>query len=726
MLGVSSTVVTVTFKNNKTKKSVSKKYRAYIKAEQKPVEEVKVQTLTSAKQTKAFEVQATMALAATGTAVVAASDFVLTRDVDKVIIAINKVEVDAKDATKVNITATTSLTDGNDYTLTYKGDAVASFKATDGVITTFDVTPATVVEGKETELKATKYAGDVIMSEGKLADSGLIIDETTFSNGGYLTDGKLLLNNDKDSVKIKVSHDTGKFDAGAKVYITNTYEIKAVASTATISQYKFSAEKSAPDWNTLKTARTTVAKYDGDDGYKLFFQIKDSDDKDITATCDYTVESADNTIVLVNQDTAIDNDGVSFTTVNTGKTSLIIKDTTGKPVANLPITVGATRVLNKVTLSKSSVYVSTGDGTPTDKDVCNEDITLTAFDQYGDKLEANVKVGNVTSSSSSAVNVTMADPASVNADTTYTLKVNAASNNDKGQVDLQFPIKVSYTNKESKTTEKTVKVSVRSMVLKGSNTFGVVSYHSNSAISGLTSMGTKTDKVDITVSKWSNDTHNIALPAVWFNNNAARNVYQNFDSTATCGAIVLKNLSTNKVYINSGAALKTDSLYCASTTLKSAFDTAYGSGTLQDQGLVLAATSTGVSKDLPAGTYQISYDFYDTDGKKRTVSGKFNIVDTQAKVEIVVKNASSDDNNINNVLADDSKVAVYYGGSLLAKDKYTITAGNVRTNNTNIYVKDANVTVNIPGTDKSVIVNGVSVGRTFTTSTAGWSTPSNY
>ena len=725
MLGVSSTVVTVTFKNNKTKKSVSKKYRAYIKAAEQKPEEVKVQTLTAAKQTKAFEVQATMALDCTGSAIVAASDFVLTRDADKVSIAITKVEVDAKDATKAIITVATSLTDANEYTLTYKSDATASFKATDGTITTFDVTPATVVAGKETDLKATKYAGDVIMFEGKLADSGLIIDETTFSNGGYLTDGKLLLNNDKDTVKIKVSHDTGKFEAGAKVFISNTYTITAVASTATISQYKFSAEKSAPDWNTLKTARTTVAKYDGDDGYKLFFQIKDSDDKDITATCDYTVESADSTIVLVNQDTAIDNDGVSFTTVNTGKTSLIIKDTTGKPVANLPITVGATRVLNKVTLSKSSVYVTTGDGT--NEEVCNEDITLTAYDQYGDKIASpTIEVLDELVSNGGTTNLSIATP-TPNGDDTFNLKLTATTINDTAQKDVQFPVKVSYTNTEGKTTDKTVKVSVRSMIMKGSDSYSVVAYHSNAAVTGLTDMGTKTGSVDITVSKWSNDTHKISLPAVWINNNAVRSTYNDYKSE-TCGAIVLKNLSTNKLYINSGSAVKSASRYIANAGLKAAFDAAFtATDTLANQGITLDATSTGVVKELPAGTYLISYDFYDAKGKGRTVSGKFNIVDTQAKVEIVVKNASSDDNDIDKVLSDDSKVAVYYGGTLLSKEKYTIVSGNVRTNNTNIYVKDATVTVEIPGADgKTVVVSDVSVGRTFTTSTAGWSKTSNY
>lgn len=334
--------------------------------------------IASVKQNSSTEVAATFNTNIASDKV-KASDFSIVNDATKQVIAIKEVKADGTGVVKVTTFA--NMADGKTYNVTYNKKTV-QFVATDGVVSSLSITPATVVYGKETEIKVnTVDAKGVVINSyaygSAINDSKLEFNITDIK--GYISGGtKLVLNNIGDTAKATATYHTWKYEGGQEVGAIKTeLTITAVDKTAIgVEKYEYTISKNAPNWSNY-TVNTQTAK---DDQTTLWLRVKKTDDT-YAVKGDYTFDSTNSNVLLVTN-SGDNNLAASIRGVATGSAYVLVKDSKGTVIWSLAVTVVPEKSASYINLDKDSVQVSNYIAKIVDTKV----ITATLKDQYNNEM----------------------------------------------------------------------------------------------------------------------------------------------------------------------------------------------------------------------------------------------------------------------------------------------------------------------------------------------------
>lgn len=647
---------------------------------------------------------------------VATSDFSMVRDDDNQVITVKNASLDATDKTKVKLTVYTSLTDAKTYTVTYtaadeaKTQSSAKVTVTDGTVAAVNITPVEITANAATKIEyRTLDANGVIISQKGVTSPETKVDVTWDSVLGTMdnSNSNYILYNVGDTAEFTVTYHTYKYDTttGAETgVITQKFTVTAVKDASTITQYNYTAAIDEPfDWSKVTPKQTIALDDEGAAQRKAWFLIKDSKGNDVTATCEYTVESSDNSIVVADGAVA---GGVQLSPVAKGSAYLMIKDKDGKVVNTMPITVGDKRTLATFKLSTAVVNVVSSASTTAPVTCGYTDIT--AKDQYGEDISVALEVDNSKSSSShSDLNFTTPGSIQVVGENDGA-SANAGSDN--------------YIIKATDGLGKTMNTSLRvnSIDAKGATAYSVVFLNDDDKV--VTS-------VDTTISESASATLNQQeLDAVVVEKQSGVVVKAATGVTVTSltvkkndGSIVAKVVSGDAAHITSGVAIDGDDI-------KNITGAAL-TGTERVTTIVRKVTGTKAEKYLGVGTYQYYYEL------EKTVSGKtvkdkavanFNVTDTQTAVIAKVKATDFGGNgggDIKSALNNEDYIEYYYGAKKVsAAAAPTAAKATLSNGSKNIYVTNVTVEVPVAASGKTMVVTP-SVSKTFTTSAGTWTNP---
>lgn len=647
----------------------------------------------------------------------------------------------ADDKKTVTVDVYESLTDGKEYKVTYTpstGDKLdKTITVTDGKVAKITMTPEVVTVKIPTELKYQLYdANGVEIADVKFADKANNVEysvEYSTSATSYIDGGKLKMENKDDTATFTIKYRTYDWKDGVEVgAVEATHKVTAVENTITVDGFQMGIAKASEKPNFDRdTLRNWLAL---GDNRTAFFRIKDSNKVDVTATCGYTVESSDPSVLLVAGDVK---DGVALTTVKEGTAQLIIKNKT-EVVKTMPVTVKPERKLSQANLSQSGVTIVQGATTNT---VAADMVEVAVFDQYGDwydqglTVSATSKVTNTVATSTSYNKVQFYDSASTNVGN-YTFTVTAQCTNG---------------NDSTKTTkiEKNVAVTVKAATGTASKELvSVVNDYGTYTENGFN----KTNKVNSTVDKNNKAGKSIAIKLVEKKNGVITNGTADVETTSIT-AIVIEKVG-GSVVAQTGTAIRaagktvTTHAAIADTKLNAVYNAISGGSVATTLDIDIAklsgdtagtAYSSGtryVKKLLGAGTYRVTYTFDPTpnnhnNGDAKSVSMTFDVTDSQAAVTANVKNTTYPGSNITTMFNDNDYVTFSYGGSELVRDDVNYftasidSASSKRVGGTFVVGK-ANVWVNLEKfgddsltEDTWVLSEGVAVNKTFKTSTGG-------
>ena len=347
---------------------------------------VKNVLLQSVKQTKADTLEATIA---GDTKTIKEADITVTNTTTNVVYPVKKVSVDSKDATKVTLTVFSGLTDGKEYNVTLDG-VTKSFVATDGTVADVTVDKTTVPYATETTIKlvATDAQG-IVLTEADYGTQDLSkYDFSITTNNGYVNGSKLYLNKVGDTATAEVTYKTGKYgEDGKPVGNIGPKKITITAvEQAAINNYDVRIGKGtdkefakAKDTKTIAVGETT--------NNVAYFMIKDADNKEVSNYYDYTVESSDTAVLMIQSGSSLGTTkSVVLVPVKAGTSYLLIKKNNAI-VYSIPITVVAERVVATMTVDKTSASVSNAIDKPVK-------VTASFKDQYSDDIavDGGVKV----------------------------------------------------------------------------------------------------------------------------------------------------------------------------------------------------------------------------------------------------------------------------------------------------------------------------------------------
>ena len=433
--------------------------------------EVKNYVLKAVKQTKANEFESTIV----GTTKnIKPSDITMKNTETNVVVPVKAVSVDSKDATKVTLTTFANVTDGKTYEVTLDG-TTQTVVATDGKIETVNVNKATIPYATETEIKlVSKDVNGVIIDEvayGKQDSSKY--DFSLSTSNGYVNGSKLYLNKIGDTATAEVTYKTGKYDANGKPEgnITSGKLTITAVDQASVNSYDVKIAKAGKKFDkVVANKQIAVGETSANTAY---FQIKDVDNNEISYYTDYTVESSDNSILMVDDASIADKEAV-LTPVKAGTAYLLIKK-------NNTI-VGS--------VDKASVALSTQLAKP-------GTVTASFKDQYGADIKGDADKVSVSCLSTSADKV-KTDDVTANASSKY---FSVAQNGNNVAVTFNvanvtkgsYVYKIAYMKDGKEVCAKTVNVNVQTPADPGK---GSVSY----------ALNVNTAKVDTLV----DDNHNKA------------------------------------------------------------------------------------------------------------------------------------------------------------------------------------------------------------------------
>ena len=469
--GVKAGEVTITAKAGKTSKEVKMAVKNYV--------------LKAVKQTKANEFEATIIGA---TKNIKPADVTMKNTTTNVVVPVKALAVDSKDATKVTLTTFANVTDGKTYEVTLDG-TTQSVTATEGKIASVGVNKVTIPYATETEIKlVSKDANGVIIDEIAYGtqDSSKF-DFTLSTSNGYVNGSKLYLNKVGDTATAEVTYKTGKYDANGKPEgnITSGKVAITAVDQAAVNSYDVKIAKAGKSFDKVAANKQIAV---GETSANIaYFQIKDVDNKEISFYTDYTVESSDNSILMVD-DASIADKTATLTPVKAGTAYLLIKKN-NVIVGSVAITVVAEKAVTTMAVDKASVALSTKLGV-------NGDVIVSFKDQYSAEISGDVKNVAVTCLSTSADKVKAAD-VTANASKTYfdtaqtgnNVKVTFKAAVTKGS----YVYKIAYMKDGKEVCAKTVNVNVQTPVDAGK---GSVSY----------ALNMNTTKIDTLV----DDKHNTA------------------------------------------------------------------------------------------------------------------------------------------------------------------------------------------------------------------------
>ena len=302
--------------------------------------------------------------------VVKAENFAIKNKATNVVSAVKGVSF-SDDGKTVTVETFAQFADGATYVVTYGGKDF-DVATTIGDVATVEVTTATVVENKETEIKyVLKNANGVDITDAK--SSSVVIDEVE-NKDGWLNGNKLTIFNKGSVAKVKVTYHTYK-------YATNGTEEGAVSveavitaveeSSATIGNYKnYIIADKAPNWNKVTENKNVICI--GDSGKKVFVNATNSDNKTVT---DLKFYSGNDDVILVSEDGSLE-------AVKEGSTVIVVKNEKGTILWTLPVVVKAERKANVISLSNNTVTVIKN-GISTDS------VDVKVKDQHGDDMDAS-------------------------------------------------------------------------------------------------------------------------------------------------------------------------------------------------------------------------------------------------------------------------------------------------------------------------------------------------
>ena len=447
--------------------------------------EVKNYVLKAVKQTKANEFEATIIGA---TKNIKPADVTMKNTTTNVVVPVKALAVDSKDATKVTLTTFANVTDGKTYEVTLDG-TTQTVTATEGKVASVGVNKVTIPYATETEIKlVSKDANGVIIDEIAYGtqDSSKF-DFTLSTSNGYVNGSKLYLNKVGDTATAEVTYKTGKYDANGKPEgnITSGKVAITAVDQAAVNSYDVKIAKAGKSFD--KVAANKQIAVGEASANTAYFQIKDADNKEISFYTDYTVESSDNSILMVD-DASIADKVATLTPVKAGTAYLLIKKN-NVIVGSVAITVVAEKAVTTMAVDKASVALSTKLGV-------NGDVIVSFKDQYSAEIAGDAKNVAVTCLSTSADKVKAAD-VTANASKTYfdtaqtgnNVKVTFKAAVTKGS----YVYKIAYMKDGKEVCAKTVNVNVQTPVDAGK---GSVSY----------ALNMNTTKIDTLVDDKHNDT----------------------------------------------------------------------------------------------------------------------------------------------------------------------------------------------------------------------------
>ena len=401
--------------------------------------EVKNYVLKSVAQNKTNELVATIDGA---TKNIKASE-VTIKTPDNVVLPVKSVSVDDKDATKVTLTTFSEMKDGKEYTVTLDGTTV-NFVATDNKVASINVNNLTIPAKTETEIKlVAKDANGVILKELPYGTPDVNYDFSLTTANGYVNGSKLYLNKVGDTATAEITYKTNKYTADGKPdgnIGPNKVTITA-ADQATVSSFKVRIGDANKKFSSLKDNDKIAV--DETSAVWAYFEIKDTDGKEISNYSDYKVESSDKTTLMLGSDTMQTNNKVKLIPAKEGTAYIFIKKD-DKIVASVPVTVVAARKVVTMTADKTAVTVSKS------ANANQETITLATKDQYGNDFAFTANDGSIEVTCEGApdsvdkANVTVPALASKNGNKVkYTV---TGSNYVKGTYTFKFTFK----NKDGK------------------------------------------------------------------------------------------------------------------------------------------------------------------------------------------------------------------------------------------------------------------------------------
>ena len=431
--------------------------------------EVKNYVLKAVKQTKANEFEATIIGA---TKNIKPADVTMKNTTTNVVVPVKALAVDSKDATKVTLTTFANVTDGKTYEVTLDG-TTQTVTATEGKVASVGVNKVTIPYATETEIKlVSKDANGVIIDEIAYGtqDSSKF-DFTLSTSNGYVNGSKLYLNKVGDTATAEVTYKTGKYDANGKPEgnITSGKVAITAVDQAAVNSYDVKIAKTGKSFD--KVAANKQIAVGETSANTAYFQIKDADNKEIPFYTDYTVESSDNSILMVN-DASIADKEATLTPVKAGTAYLLIKKN-NVIVGSVAITVVAEKAVTTMAVDKASVALSTKLGV-------SGDAIVSFKDQYSAEIAGDVKNVAVTCLSTSADKVKAAD-VTANASSKY-FTIAQTGNNVKVTFKAaavtkgSYVYKIAYMKDGKEVCAKTVNVNVQTPVDAGK---GSVSYALN-------------------------------------------------------------------------------------------------------------------------------------------------------------------------------------------------------------------------------------------------------
>lgn len=700
----------IRFQNRKTKKSQNITTKVVVKeavAEVAKISSVKQDTFTE------FTVTMSKALETA-----AAADFGMVRDDDNQVITVRSAALDATDKTKVKLTVYTSLTDAKTYTVTYtatdaaKTQSTAKVTVTDGTVADVALTPLEITANKETVIKyQTLDATGVIVSEGLASKATGNVSVTWDSLLGTMDESssKYILYNVGDTAKFTVTYNTFKYDptTGAQIgVITKDFTVTAVKDASVISQYTYTVAAEKPfDWSKV-TPKQTVALDDTD--REAYFLIKDSKGNNVTETCGYTVESSDNSIVVADGLVT----GADLRPVAKGSAYLMIKDTDGKVVHTLPITVGDKRTLSTFKLSAGTVNVVSGaahEATVTSAALCAY-TDVVAKDQYGENINVTLDIKKTTNNSLPDDKVTersgylVVEGQSQAASEIYTITATDAN------------------NKSMPTTLR-----VNTVDAKSAKTYSVV------FVKGTGADAKAVSEIDTTVSESKSAAAPTSQAVKAIIVTKQNNVVSGILTTGNIkGMTIKKNDGTTVAQVTSGQAAKAVS---TAAVVSGDVVKATGSAATYNNTNALAVSGSAVSgtcvtKTLGVGTYTITFDLIGADANNPNrpdrAQASFAVKDSQTPVTAVVKDTNCTEGGlVKSLLGTGTYIDYKYGDVVLSnvgapsKAKVTVSNGDK-----NAFVSNVTVEVPVAETSYSMIVT-VPVNKTFITTGAKWASVQN-
>ena len=692
--------VKVSFTAKKTGKTSKYSYVSKVTVNSTtPVDETT--KIASAKQKTFTEFTVTMSKALE---TVAAADFSMVRDDDNQVITVKSATLDATDKTQVKLVVYTSLTDAKTYTITYtaadeaKTQSSTKVTVTDGTVADVAITPLEITANQETLIEyQTLDANGVIVSQKKVSAPETKVEVSCNTLLGTLDNAtsKLILYNIGDTATFTVTYHTYKYDSttGAEQdVIKKDFTVNAVKDATVVSQYRYTVATEKPyDWSKV-TPVSTVALGDGDsDGISAtryaFFQIKNQKGDDITATCGYTVESSDNSKVVADGEVKT---GVTLSPVAAGSAYLMIKDTDGKVVSTLPITVGEKRKLSVFKLDKNSVSIATNAAV---NSVASVYVEATAKDQYGEDMA-------VTLTDKQRTNYTGISVAENSSKKLISITSNNATDNKTSVYTI--------TATDGRNNEMTTTLNVTAKAPKaGGYTYSVVFMDAASKV---------VSSVDTTVKEAQGDnsagTSTVNSYVVRKNNGVVIDALSSVD----CESVKVTRNGDNKVFFNAtkGAAAKVTSAAIAVDTADTYTGTAVTNQLPIDVIGGSNASNSGLKKNLAVGNYTVQYEI-----KVGNMTYKpyatLAVTDKQTAVTARVLDTNAGNNAFNAIVNNPDFVRFYYGDVELPTSDYAYVEADYTINNNgkNAFVKTVTLNVKAASSNNYFQVT-IPVNKTFT------------